>query len=125
MTLYPELATKLILWMIVGGVYGTVALSQSVLPSMHTLFFKGIGGVLAIDPWKEPVTTNPRNRRADATARPEEIGRVILHWLNGFIPKPGQAIPGVDDGEFERIQVPTLIIRGGSNGFPPPQGTSL
>jgi pimeloyl-ACP methyl ester carboxylesterase len=123
--LYPELASKLILWMIVGGVYGTVALSQSVLPSMHTLFSQGIEGLLAIDPWKELVTTNPRNRERMLALGPDEIETVMLRWLNAFIPKPGQTIPGIDDADFERIRVPTLIIRGGSNDPYHPKRTSL
>jgi hypothetical protein len=49
----------------------------------------------------------------------------MFRWLNAFIPKPGQTIPGIDDEDFERIRVPTLIIRGGSNDPYHPKRTSL
>ena len=49
----------------------------------------------------------------------------MLRWLNAFVSKPGQTIPGVDDEMFDRIQVPTLIIRGGENDMDHPKRTSL
>ena len=49
----------------------------------------------------------------------------MLRWLNAFVPKPGQTIPGVDDEMFDNIKVPTLIIRGGENDWDHPKRTSL
>ena len=49
----------------------------------------------------------------------------MLRWLNAFVSKPGQTIPGVDDEMFDRIKVPTLIIRGGENDWDHPKRTSL
>jgi hypothetical protein len=41
------------------------------------------------------------------------------------VSKPGQTIPGVEDEMFDRIRVPTLIIRGGENDLDHPKRTSL
>jgi hypothetical protein len=49
----------------------------------------------------------------------------MLRWLNAFVSKPGQTIPGVPDYQFEDITVPTLIIRGGENDWDHPKRTSL
>ena len=49
----------------------------------------------------------------------------MLRWLNAFVSKPGQTIPGVDDEMFDNITVPTLIIRGGENDWDHPKRTSL
>ena len=49
----------------------------------------------------------------------------MLRWLNAFVSKPGQTIPGVPDETFENITVPTLIIRGGENDWDHPKRTSL
>ena len=49
----------------------------------------------------------------------------MLRWLNAFVPKPGQTIPGVEDEMFDNITVPTLIIRGGENDWDHPKRTSL
>ena len=49
----------------------------------------------------------------------------MLRWLNAFVSKPGQTIPGVEDEMFDNINVPTLIIRGGENDWDHPKRTSL
>jgi pimeloyl-ACP methyl ester carboxylesterase len=123
--LYPELATKLVLWAIVGGVYGTVSLSHNVLPSIQVLRSTGMEGLLDTPPWKELSKVNPRNQSRLVAMGAEEIERVMLRWLNAFIPKPGQTIPGVDDEMFQRIQVPTLIIRNGAKDINHPKRTTL
>jgi pimeloyl-ACP methyl ester carboxylesterase len=123
--LYPELATKLVLWAIVGGVYGTVSLSHNVLPTIQVLRSTGMDGLLDTQPWKELIKVNPPNRDRLVAIGAEEIERVMLRWLNAFIPKPGQTIPGVDDEMFQRIKVPTLIIRNGAKDINHPKRTTL
>ena len=123
--LHPELATKLLVWNIVGGVYGTVALTHNVLPSIQVLRSRGMDGLLAAEPWKTLIDVNPRNRERLLAVGPDELERVFLRWLNAFIPRSGQTIPGVDDELFEQIDVPTLIIRGGAKDINHPKRTSL
>jgi pimeloyl-ACP methyl ester carboxylesterase len=123
--LYPELATRLVLWAIVGGVYGTVSLSHNVLPSIQVLRSTGMEGLLDTQPWKELIQVNPGNQDRLVAIGAEEIEQVMLRWLNAFIPKPGQTIPGVDDDLFRRIQVPTLIIRNGAKDINHPKRTTL
>ena len=123
--LHPELATKLIVWSIVGGVFGTVSLTHNVLPNITVLRSKGIEGLLEIQPWKQLIETNPRNRERMLALGTEGMERVMLRWLNAFIPRAGQTIPGVEDELFERIHIPTLIIRGGGKDINHPKRTSL
>jgi pimeloyl-ACP methyl ester carboxylesterase len=123
--LYPELATRLVLWAIVGGVYGTVSLSHNVLPSIQVLRSTGMEGLLDSQPWKELIKVNPRNQDRLVALGAEEIEQVMLRWLNAFIPKPGQTIPGVDDEMFKRINVPTLIVRNGAKDINHPKRTTL
>ena len=52
----------------------------------------------------------------------DEFLKVMLRWLNAFVSKPGQTIPGVADEMFDNITVPTLIIRGGENDWDHPSG---
>ena len=49
----------------------------------------------------------------------------MLRWLMAFVTKPGQTLPGVDDYMFDRVTVPTLIIRGGAKDIDHPKRTSL
>ena len=124
--LHPEVATKLVVWNIVGGVYGSFVLgSYYLVPSILAVRGLGIKGLLHVDEWKERIAENPGNSDRILAMDADEFLRVMLRWLNAFVPKPGQAIPGVDDELFGDIKVPTLIIRGGENDWDHPKRTSL
>ena len=124
--LYPEIATKLVTWNIVGGVYGSFVLgSYYLVPSILAVRGLGIKGLLHVDEWKERIAENPANKDRILAMDADEFLRVMLRWLNAFVPKPSQAIPGVEDELFGDITVPTLIIRGGENDWDHPKRTSL
>jgi pimeloyl-ACP methyl ester carboxylesterase len=124
--LYPELATKLVVWNIVGGVYGSFALgAYYIVPSIRAVRTRGMEAVMELPEWSSLIEANPRNRERLLAIDPEEFQRVMLRWLMAFVSKPGQTIPGVDDWMFEQIKVPTLIIRGGATDIDHPKRTSL
>jgi 2-hydroxy-6-oxonona-2,4-dienedioate hydrolase len=124
--LYPELVTKLVVWNIVGGLYGTFVLgSYYVIPSILAVRGSGIEGLLKVPEWRERIEENPNNKQRLSDLDRDEFLKVMLRWLNAFVSKPGQTIPGVDDEMFDRITVPTLIIRGGENDWDHPKRTSL
>ncbi len=124
--LYPELVRKLVVWNIVGGVYGSFVLgSYYIVPSILAVRGMGMKAVAHIDEWKERIAENPRNRERFRAQDSDEFLKLMLRWLNAFVPKPGQTIPGVEDEMFDNIKVPTLIIRGGENDLDHPKRTSL
>lgn len=124
--LYPELVTKLVVWNIVGGIYGTFVLgSYYVVPSILAVRGSGVEGLLKVPEWRERIEENPANKQRLLDLDRDEFLTVMLRWLNAFVSKPGQTIPGVDDEMFGRITVPTLIIRGGENDWDHPKRTSL
>ena len=124
--LYPELVTKLVVWNIVGGVYGSFVLgSYYIVPSILAVRGAGMKAVAAVSEWQERVAENPDNRDRILGQHPDEFLKQMLRWLNAFVPKPGQTIPGVEDEMFDNITVPTLIIRGGENDLDHPKRTSL
>ena len=124
--LYPELFTKLVVWNIVGGVYGSFVLGNYyVVPSILAVRNSGIGGLLTVPEWQDRIEANPANRRRLAELDAGDFLRTMRSWLNAFVPKPGQTIPGVDDEMFGAISIPTLIIRGGENDWDHPKRTSL
>ena len=49
---------------------------------------------------------------------------MMNRWLDAFIPKPNESIPGVPDYEFDTITCPTLVIRGGEKDYDHPKRTS-
>jgi 2-hydroxy-6-oxonona-2,4-dienedioate hydrolase len=124
--LYPEIVTKLVVWNIVGGVYGSFVLgSHYIVPSILAVRGLGMKGLLRVDEWKQRVAENPVNEERILALDTDGFLRLMLRWLNAFVSKPGQTIPGVEDELFDNIKVPTLIIRGGENDWDHPKRTSL
>lgn len=124
--LYPDLVTRLVLWNIVGGVYGSFNLgSYYVLPSLQTVRGLGVAGLPRMREWQELIEANPANEQRLLALDAEDFIKLSLRWLNAYVPKPGQTIPGVEDEMFDRITVPTLIIRGGAKDMDHPKRTSL
>jgi 2-hydroxy-6-oxonona-2,4-dienedioate hydrolase len=124
--LYPDIVRKLVVWNIVGGVYGAFALgAYYVMPTIHAARALGMQGPLRLPEWKELIEANPRNKDRILAQDSDEFLKVMLRWLNAYVSKPGQTIPGVPDEMFDEIKVPTLIIRGGENDWDHPKRTSL
>ena len=108
-------------WNIVGGIYGSFVLGSSICPQHSGCARPRNGRPCAGDEWKERIAENPANNERFLDFDPDEFLKVMLRWLNAFVSKPGQTIPGVEDEMFDRIEVPTLIIRGGENDYGSPQ----
>ncbi|CAN5580251.1 alpha/beta hydrolase [soil metagenome] len=124
--LYPEIVTKLVVWNIVGGVYGSFVLgSYYIIPNILAVRGAGMKAVAHISEWQDRIGENPANLDRILSQDPDEFLKLMLRWLNAFVPKPGQTIPGVEDEMFGNIKVPTLIIRGGENDMDHPKRTSL
>jgi len=128
--MWPELVRKLAVWTIVGGTFSTMLLAGVyVLNELRTVRSGGIEAVIEMEgpagSWAELIAVNPRNRDRLLALGSEEFERVMNRWLDAFIPKPNEPIPGVSDWEFEQIKVPTLIIRGGEKDYDHPKRTSM
>jgi 2-hydroxy-6-oxonona-2,4-dienedioate hydrolase len=124
--MYPEIVRKLVVWNIVGGVYGSFVLGgHYVVPSILAAKGAGINGLMHVGEWKERIAENPDNEDRFRALDVDDFLKVMLRWLNAFVSKPGQTIPGVEDEMFDNITVPTLIIRGGENDWDHPKRTSL
>jgi pimeloyl-ACP methyl ester carboxylesterase len=124
--LYPEVATKLAVWNIVGGIYGSLnLLGVYNMPSARAVKLGGMEAVIALPDWAELIELNPANRERFLALDPDEFFRVMKRWLNAFVPKAGLTLPGIDDEDFKSLTLPTLIIRGGVDDLDHPKRTSL
>jgi 2-hydroxy-6-oxonona-2,4-dienedioate hydrolase len=84
--LYPDLVTNLVVWNIVGGVYGTFVLgSYYIVPSILAVRGSGMEGVLAVPEWRERVEQNPGNKQRFLDFDADEFLKVMLRWLNAFV----------------------------------------
>jgi 2-hydroxy-6-oxonona-2,4-dienedioate hydrolase len=128
--MWPDLVRKLAVWSIVGGTYSTMLLATAyVLDELGTVRKQGIEGVIEMDSgsfsWSALVAANPRNADRLRAIGSEEFERVMNRWLDAFVPKPNEAIPGVPDWEFATITCPTLVMRGGEKDYDHPKRTSF
>ena len=73
--LYPEIVTKLVVWNIVGGVYGSFVLgSHYIVPTILAVRGNGMQGRRHTSrEWKERIAENPANRAAVPRLRPRRI----------------------------------------------------
>src|SRR5689334_4326164 len=86
--LYPEMVRKLVVWNIVGGVYGTFVLgSFYIVPSILAVRGTGMRGVAGVSEWRERITENPVNRDRLLAFDSDEFLKVMLRWLNAFVSK--------------------------------------
>ena len=115
---------KLGTWCIVGGNYSSMNLAAVyILSELRTVRGGGIEAVTqmpgAAGSWADLCKANPRNKQRLLDLGSAEFERVMTRWLDAFIPKPNEAIPGVPDYEFAEIKVPTIIVRGRREGLRP------
>lgn len=128
--MWPELVSKLAVWSIVGGTFSTMLLAGAyVMTELQTIRTRGIEGIVELDngpfSWAAMIRQNPRNADRLRAIGTEEFERVMTRWLDAFVPKPNEPIPGVSDWEFAGITCPTLIIRGGEDDYDHPKRTSF
>ena len=92
--LYPEMVTKLVVWNIVGGIYGTFVLgSFYIVPSILAVRGTGMDGVVKVQEWRDRIEENPANKQRFLDFDKDEFLKVMMRWLNAFVSKPGQTIP--------------------------------
>lgn len=127
---YPELVRKLVVWSIVGGAFSSMSLAGVyVMNEIRTVRRSGIEGVLEqrgpAGSWADLVEGNPRNKQRLLDIGAEEFERVMWRWLEAYVPKATESIPGVTDQQMRSITVPTLIVRGGEDDIDHPKRTSF
>ena len=111
--MWPDLVRKLAVWSIVGGTFSTMLLATAyVLDELRTVRSAGIEGVIEMDDspfsWAAMIRQNPANRDRLLALGSDGFEQAMDRWLDAFVPKPNEAIPGVPDWEFATITCPTL-----------------
>jgi len=123
---HPEVASKLVMWNITGGVFGVINLAAYYLiPTMNAVRTGGIDTVLRLPEWQQLVERNPRNEAIVRELGADGLWGVTVRWLDAYVPKPEQTIPGVRDASVAEIDLPAMVIRNGENDLDHPKVTSL
>ena len=81
--LYPELVEKLVVWNIVGGVYGSFVLgSFYIIPSILAVRGTGMDGVVKVTEWRERIEENPANEQRFLDFDKDDFLKLMLRWPN-------------------------------------------
>lgn len=123
--MFPERVSKLAIWSIVGGTFSTMGLAGVyVLNELRAVRSGGMEAVVALPAWSDLIDANSDNKERLLSMDPDEFERVMDRWLDAYVPKANEPIPGVPDYQFAELDVPTLIVRGGERDFDHPKRTS-
>lgn len=88
------MVTKLVVWNIVGGIYGTFVLgSFYIVPSILAVRGTGMDGVVKVAEWRERIEENPDNKQRFLDFDKDEFLKVMLRWLNAFVSSRGRRFP--------------------------------
>ena len=81
--LYPDLVTKLVVWNIVGGVYGSFVLgSYYIVPSILAVRGAGMKAVAHVQEWQERIAENPDNEARILEQDPEILKKHQIFFYN-------------------------------------------
>src|SRR6202008_2398814 len=87
--LYPEVVEKLVVWNIVGGIYGTFVLgSFYIVPSILAARGTGMDGGIKVSEWRDRIEENPNNKQRFLDFDKDDFLAVMLRWLNAFLSRP-------------------------------------
>jgi 2-hydroxy-6-oxonona-2,4-dienedioate hydrolase len=123
---HPDVARKLVVWWMSGGVFGTMYLAMNyILPVIAAALVGGMDAVVDLPMWADTIAANPSNRERLLALNTEEFIAGQKRWLNAYIPEPDAPIPGLKDEELAAVAIPTLIFRSGKEDEYHPEALSL
>jgi pimeloyl-ACP methyl ester carboxylesterase len=121
----PDVAAGLAMWWISGGVPGLLQLANYYgMPSADAAWHGGMEAVVALDQWQESLAANPRNRARFLAMDREEFLAVMDRWMVAYCPCDGSLVPGLDDADVARLDVPILVFRSGASDMSHTRSTS-
>jgi pimeloyl-ACP methyl ester carboxylesterase len=111
---HPDVAAKLALLWISGGVYGLMLLAVHYCgESIRAAWQAGMEAVVELPEWAEVLERNPRNRARFLALDPREFIATLERWMLVYCPGPSETVPGLSDAMCEKLDLPTLIFRSG------------
>ncbi len=123
---HPEVVSKLVVWWMSGGVFGTMYLAMNyILPVIAAALVGGMPAVVDLPQWDDTLEANPSNRERLLAMDTEEFIDIQKRWLNAYIPMPDAPVPGIKEEELAALTLPTLIFRGGKGDEYHPEFLSL
>jgi len=112
---HPEVAERLAMVWISGGVYGLMTLALVYCgESIRVAWRGGMAAVLELPEWAEVLERNPSNRDRFLARDPREFIETLERWMLAYCPDPAATVPGLSNEACSQLAIPTLIFRSGS-----------
>jgi len=113
---HPEVADRLAMVWISGGVYGLMTLALVYCgESIRVAWRGGMAAVLQLPEWAEVLERNPSNRERFLALDPREFIETLERWMLAYCPDPTAIVPGLSNEACGQLTVPTLIFRSGAS----------
>jgi pimeloyl-ACP methyl ester carboxylesterase len=111
---HPDVAAKLAMLWISGGVYGSMLLGVHYCgESIRAAWRGGMPAVVELAEWAGVLERNPANRDRFLALDPAQFIETLERWMLVYCPTPGAVVAGLSDDECCAMQVPTLVFRSG------------
>jgi pimeloyl-ACP methyl ester carboxylesterase len=113
---HPDVARKLAMLWISGGVYGLMLLGVHYCgESIRAAWTGGMAEVVALPEWAEVLVRNHDNRGRFLSLDPREFIRTLERWMLVYCPDDTATVPGLADDACRNLRVPTLVFRSGAS----------
>lgn len=113
---HPEVAARLAMVWISGGIYGLMLLATHYCgESIRVAWRGGMEAVIELPEWAEVLERNPRNRDLFLALDPHAFIATLEQWMLAYCPDPKATVPGLSDAACARVSAPTLVFRSGAS----------
>lgn len=112
---HPDVASKLGMLWISGGVYGLLVLATHYCgESIRVAWRNGMTAVIELPEWAEVLERNLRNRDRFLALDPRHFIDTLERWMLAYCPDPSTTVPGITDAELAKVTLPTIVFRSGA-----------
>jgi pimeloyl-ACP methyl ester carboxylesterase len=113
---HPEVASKLAMWWISGGIFGLLTLALVYCgESIRAAWEGGMDAVVALPEWAEILERNPGNRERFLRLDRQQFIETLERWMSVYCPDPAATVPGLPDAACAALAIPTLVFRSGKS----------
>jgi pimeloyl-ACP methyl ester carboxylesterase len=113
---HPDVAAKLAMLWISGGVYGSMLLGVHYCgESIRVAWRNGMAAVADLPEWAEVIERNPSNRDRFLALDRQDFIATLERWMLVYCPRADAPVPGLTTDQCAEMRVPTLVFRSGES----------
>jgi pimeloyl-ACP methyl ester carboxylesterase len=113
---HPDVAAKVAMLWISGGVYGSMLLGVHYCgESIRVAWREGMAAVAALPEWAEVIERNPSNRDRFLALDPKAFIATLEQWMLVYCPRADAPVPGLTTEQCAQMRVPALVFHSGES----------